>query len=90
MQKEQTKQELTIEDIQKRAAELRALKAESKSSDESLISGVLEEITLISWPNFGSALVNTFIVVGVVAFTSVVIFGVNTGLTEVSKVIYSK
>jgi preprotein translocase SecE subunit len=88
LQSKLIKEELTIEDIQRRAAELRAMKADARNSKESLTEGVLEEIRLIKWPSVSSALINTVLVVAIVASTSLVLFGVNTGLTELSKVVY--
>lgn len=85
---------LSAEEIQKQMGELRRAKQEqelSKSTqDESLINGVMEEVQLIQWPTFTSALLNTLLVISIVFGTSVVLFGVNTALTELSNVIYSK
>lgn len=64
------------------------MKADARNSKESLTEGVLEEIRLIKWPSVSSALINTVLVVAIVASTSLVLFGVNTGLTELSKVVY--
>jgi len=64
------------------------MKVDARNSKESLSEGVLEEIGLIKWPSVSSALINTVLVVAIVASTSLVLFGVNTGLTELSKIVY--
>lgn len=55
-----------------------------------LMQGVLEEIGLIKWPTFQSALLNTLLVVAIVGGASAILFSVNTLLTELSKEIYGK
>lgn len=83
---------LSAEEIQRQMGELRRAKQEQVASqdatDDSLVSGVLEEVQLIEWPTFTSALLNTLLVISIVFGTSVVLFGVNTALTEVSNAIY--
>lgn len=85
---------LSTEEIQKQMGELRRAKEEQEAAmaakEDSLVSGVMEEVGLIQWPSFGSAFVNTLLVVAIVFATSFVLFGVNSALTELSGVIYSK
>jgi preprotein translocase SecE subunit len=50
----------------------------------------MEEVKLISWPTPKSAILNTFLVIVIVAGTSAVLFGVNTLLAEASRVVYTK
>jgi preprotein translocase SecE subunit len=50
--------------------------------------GVLEEVQLIEWPNPKQAVLNTLLVIGIVGGTSALLFAVNTGLTELSRVVY--
>lgn len=84
---------LSTEEIQKQMGELRRAKEEQDAAmaakEDSLVSGVMEEVGLIQWPSFGSAFVNTLLVIAIVFGTSLVLFGVNTLLTELSGVIYS-
>ena len=54
-----------------------------------VMQGVLQEIQLIQWPSPQSAFLNTLLVVAIVLGTSLVLFGVNTGLAEVSRQMYS-
>lgn len=82
---------LSTEEIQRQMGALRAAAASSQddaSKDESLVQGVLEEVRLIEWPSFTSALLNTLLVIALVLGTSVVLFGVNTSLSEISRQIY--
>ena len=85
---------LSTEEIQRQMGELRRAKEDQEATlaakEESLASGVLEEVGLIQWPSFGSAFVNTLLVVAIVLATSFTLFGVNTALTELSGVIYAK
>ena len=85
---------LSTEEIQKQMGELRRAKEEQEAAlaakEDSLASGVMEEVGLIQWPSFGSAFVNTLLVVAIVFATSFTLFGVNTALTELSGVIYSR
>lgn len=55
-----------------------------------ILQGVLEEIRLIKWPSPVSAVLNTLLVVAIVAGSSVILFGVNTLLAELSKEIYGR
>lgn len=84
---------LSTEEIQRQMGALRAAAAASSqddaSKDDSLVQGVLEEVRLIEWPSFTSALLNTLLVIALVLGTSVVLFGVNTSLSEISRQIYS-
>jgi preprotein translocase SecE subunit len=84
---------LSTEEIQRQMGALRAAAAaasqDEASKDASLMDGVLEEVRLIEWPSFTSALLNTVLVIALVLGTSVVLFGVNTSLSEISRQIYS-
>lgn len=84
---------LSTEEIQRQMGALRAAAAaasqDEASKDASLVDGVLEEVRLIEWPSFTSALLNTVLVIALVLGTSVVLFGVNTSLSEISRQIYS-
>ena len=85
-------EKLSTEEIQRQMSELRRQKEElegaGKGGEEGLVSGVMEEVGLIQWPSFVSALGNTVLVIVIVLGTSAVLFGVNTLLTEASGVIY--
>lgn len=50
--------------------------------------GILEEVQLIEWPAPAQALTDTTLVIGIVAFTATVLFGVNTVLADLSKILY--
>ena len=52
--------------------------------------GVLDEVQMIKWPTIQSALLNTVLVVAIVAGTSVVLFAVNTALAELSREVYAR
>jgi len=84
-----TDSKLSAEEIQQQMGELRRAKQEQEAVDkDSLVNGVMEEVQLIQWPTFTSALLNTLLVISIVFGTSVVLFGVNTVLTEASNAIY--
>ena len=90
---EQSPERLSTEEIARQMAALRQEKAEKeagKVEEEGLVGGVMEEVGLIQWPSFGSSLVNTVLVIVIVLGTSAMLFGINTALTELSGVIYSK
>ena len=90
---EQSPERLSTEEIARQMAALRQEKAEKeagKGEEEGLVGGVMEEVGLIQWPSFGSSLVNTVLVIVIVFGTSAMLFGINTALTELSGVIYSK
>jgi len=85
-------EKLSTEEIQRQMGEIRRAeqeREEAAQSSDSLVSGVMEEVALIQWPSFTSAFLNTLLVIGLVFGTSVVLFGVNTALTEISNTIYS-
>jgi len=85
-------EKLSTEEIQRQMGEIRRAeqeREEATQSSDSLVSGVMEEVALIQWPSFTSAFLNTLLVIGLVFGTSVVLFGVNTALTEISNTIYS-
>lgn len=50
--------------------------------------GILEEVRLIKWPTPKSAVLNTLLVIGIVAGTSGMLFAVNTLLAEVARAVY--
>ena len=52
------------------------------------VQGVLEEVGLIKWPGPKQAVLNTLLVMLIVAGTSGLLFGVNTLLTELAKIAY--
>ena len=52
------------------------------------MQGVLEEVGLIKWPSPGGAVLNTLLVIGIVAGTSALLLAINTLLTEFSKAVY--
>jgi len=80
---------MSAEEIRQQVAELRAVSMEAQAK-EGLMQGVMEEVGLIKWPSPQSALLNTLLVIAIVAGTSVVLFGVNTGLAELSRAVYSR
>lgn len=51
---------------------------------------MLEEVRLIKWPTPQSALLNTLLVIAIVAGTSALLFGVNALLSEVTQAVYHK
>lgn len=53
------------------------------------LQGILEEVQLIEWPAPVQALTDTTLVIGIVAFTAAILFGVNTVLADLSKIIYN-
>lgn len=50
--------------------------------------GVLEEVRLIRWPAPVQALMQTLLVVAIVSATSLMLFGVNAMLNELSRLAY--
>ncbi|KAI3428169.1 hypothetical protein D9Q98_006550 [Chlorella vulgaris] len=84
---QQTEQPASIEEIQQRAAQMRQDKA-AASAKGGLVEGVREEVMLIKWPAPLKAVLNTFLVIGIVAGTSAVLLGINSVLTEISNAIY--
>lgn len=62
---------------------------EANNSDNSLASGVAEEIREIEWPAFGKVLGTTGVVLGVIAGSSVVLLTVNAVLAELSDRVFA-
>lgn len=58
------------------------------SHDFSLVQGVVEEVGLIKWPAPGKAVLNTLLVILIVAGTAGLLLGINTLLTELSNAVY--
>jgi len=54
------------------------------------VQGVLEEVRLIKWPTPQGALLNTLLVIAIVAGTSALLFGLNALLAELSAAVYTK
>jgi preprotein translocase subunit SecE len=50
--------------------------------------GVMEEVGLIKWPAPVKAVLNTLLVILIVAGTSGLLLGINTLLTELSNAVY--
>lgn len=75
----------------RRIAELRRLKADAPAPAPSsnVIQGALEEAQLITWPKPGKALLDTVLVLAIVAGTGTALFGVNVALTDVFNWWYS-
>lgn len=48
----------------------------------------MEEVGLIKWPAPVKAVLNTFLVIGIVAGTAALLLAINTLLTEVTEVVY--
>ncbi|KAL6766515.1 hypothetical protein ACKKBG_A36335 [Auxenochlorella protothecoides x Auxenochlorella symbiontica] len=58
------------------------------SPTSNIVLGALEEVQLIQWPTIPQALVNTVQVLIIVGTTSVLLFAVNSILTELSRRAY--
>lgn len=54
----------------------------------SLGQGVTEEVRLIKWPAPVAAVLNTVLVIGIVAGTAATLLGINSLLAELSDLIY--
>eukprot|EP00884_Botryococcus_braunii_P009010 jgi/Botrbrau1/1810/Bobra.146_1s0008.1 len=52
------------------------------------IEGILEEVQLIEWPSPLQAVTDTTLVIAIVAFTAIVLFGVNATLADLSNILY--
>ena len=82
---------MSAEEIQNRVAEIRSATMQRKEEgggEEGLVEGVLQEVQLIQWPTVQGALLNTLLVIAIVSGTSLVLFGVNSGLAELSRILY--
>ena len=79
-------------DVERLAALRRADGApEPKQSDggsggrgDNLLQGAVSEAKLITWPRPGKALLDTALVLGIVAGTSALVFGLNVALAELA------
>jgi preprotein translocase subunit SecE len=78
---------LAPEDLARLKASLRD--ARGGGAKESLWEGVAEEVRLIKWPAPQAALLNTLLVVALVAGTSALLLGINALLSEASSVVYA-
>ncbi len=78
---------LAPEDLARLKASLRD--ARDGGAKESLWEGVAEEVRLIKWPAPQAALLNTLLVVALVAGTSALLLGINALLSEASSVVYT-
>eukprot|EP01023_Acetabularia_acetabulum_P025555 TRINITY_DN2444_c0_g2_i4.p2 TRINITY_DN2444_c0_g2~~TRINITY_DN2444_c0_g2_i4.p2 ORF type:complete len:158 (-),score=20.14 TRINITY_DN2444_c0_g2_i4:399-872(-) len=89
-QKESASQEEEVltEEEQKRLAALKQLKETRKERSKNILQGAFDETRLIEWPGAGSAVTNTFLVIGIVAGTSAMLFAINSLLVEVSNKFY--
>eukprot|EP00879_Flechtneria_rotunda_P003376 GHRR01003604.1.p1 GENE.GHRR01003604.1~~GHRR01003604.1.p1 ORF type:complete len:145 (+),score=51.66 GHRR01003604.1:329-763(+) len=81
---------LSSEQLQK-LAELRRQRAEAAPQPSSnIVQGALEEAQLIAWPTPGKALVDTVLVLAIVAATGTMLFGLNVLLADASGWWYSR
>lgn len=79
-------------DEARRLNELRRLKTDAAPSPKpagNVIQGALEEAQLITWPKPGKALLDTVLVLAIVAGTGTALFGVNVALTDLFNWWYS-
>eukprot|EP00877_Chromochloris_zofingiensis_P001438 jgi/Chrzof1/11295/Cz05g31130.t1 len=77
--------DLLSEDQTKRLAELRRQqKSPAAPASSNVVQGALEEAQLISWPSPGKALLDTVLVLAIVASTGVLLFGANVLLNDAS------
>ncbi|KIY99481.1 hypothetical protein MNEG_8480 [Monoraphidium neglectum] len=53
-----------------------------KQSSSNIVQGALDEAQLITWPKPGKALLDTVLVLAIVAGTGTALFGVNVLLTD--------
>lgn len=66
-------------------AELRRARADAAPAPSgNLVTGALEEAQLISWPTPGKALLDTVLVLAIVAATGSLLFGLNVLLADAS------
>ncbi|XP_057544231.1 preprotein translocase subunit SECE1 [Amaranthus tricolor] len=84
----------TEDDISELGAEIKkAMKEREKDEDSSnnggFLSGVVEEIGQIEWPDFGKVVGTTGVVLGVIAGSSVVLLTVNAVLAELSDKVFA-
>jgi preprotein translocase subunit SecE len=72
-------------------AELRRQRADAAPQTSSnVVQGALEEAQLISWPTPGKALLDTVLVLAIVAATGAMLFSLNVLLADVSGLWYSR
>ncbi|EXB63453.1 Preprotein translocase subunit SECE1 [Morus notabilis] len=64
-------------------------KAAEKEEGEGLLGGVSKEIREIEWPSFGKVLGTTWVVLGVIAGSSVVLLTLNAVLAELSDRVFA-
>ena len=71
-------------------SEIKKAMVERKAAEEEgLLSGVSEEIKKIEWPTFGKVLGTTWVVLGVIAGSSVVLLTLNAVLAEFSDQVFA-
>lgn len=88
-QQEQALSEIAEPEL--KAADLRRQlqqQQQEASQKPNLLEGVLREVQLIEWPSISSALLNTVLVIAIVAGFSILLFAVNSLLAETSQVLY--
>lgn len=76
------------EELSELGMEIKKAMKEREKAD-GLVSGVVEEIGEIEWPDFGKVLGTTGVVLGVIAGSSVVLLTVNAVLAELSDRVFA-
>ncbi|KAF6258572.1 hypothetical protein COO60DRAFT_1518022 [Scenedesmus sp. NREL 46B-D3] len=72
-------------------AELKRQRSEgAPQTSSNVVQGALEEAQLISWPTPGKALLDTVLVLAIVAATGALLFSLNVLLADVSNLWYSR
>ncbi|GMH32525.1 hypothetical protein BSKO_00359 [Bryopsis sp. KO-2023] len=69
-------------------AELRSQKEGGGDQQSNWVQGAIEESRLIDWPPPGKAFTQTVLVISIVAGTSLMLFGLNTALADLSRWFY--
>lgn len=75
--------------------ELRMLQERKRARSQETASigwfaSILQEVRLIEWPKPKAAVLNTVLVIFMVFATSGLLFGINTGLSELGKITYTR
>ncbi|KAI3760383.1 hypothetical protein L1987_50778 [Smallanthus sonchifolius] len=87
---ETTQEPPSNEELSELGAEIKkAMMDREVKKDESIWSGVAEEIGKIEWPAFGKVIGTTGVVLGVIAGSSVVLLTVNAVLAELSDRVFA-
>eukprot|EP00775_Hariotina_reticulata_P003288 gene3288-3565_t len=79
---------MSQEQLQK-LAELRRQRSNAPQTSSNPVQGALEEAQLISWPTAGKALLDTVLVLAIVAATGTLLFSLNVLLADASSWWYS-